>query len=369
MNAERIVRVEYGGDALQVLADLMLDQASAELPDLSQRVVLLAQPGAIARFQYLLLDASARRAVPALIPPTIDTLRAWLRRFAPTRAILSEAERELMLLEALGEYPALSARTGTWPLIHSVLELFDDLNLNAGRFPDDLSALTHRLAQAYGINEALLRSSCHVDGAAFAPLTNEAELVYRLWHAWREQLTELDVLDASQALTGSLEQSLTRLDRVKHIYLVGHVTLRKAECAWAKTLLERGQLSLIVQGQTGTQGYHPDSPLTELLNELGAPPAQPVVADGYAQTLDLALGAGDIDLPTRIRTQTARYPNSPLQERLQLYEAQHAEDEACAIDLQVRRWWLGGRRDIGIVTNDRKLARRVRALLERAHIA
>jgi ATP-dependent helicase/nuclease subunit B len=358
LNAERIVRVEYGDDALQVLADLLLDQASAELPDLSRRVVLLAQPGAIARFQCLLLDSSARRAIPALIPPEIDTLRVWLRRFAPPCAILSEAERELMLLEALGEYPALSARTGTWPLIHSVLELFDELNLNAGQFPDDLTTLTYRLAKAYGI-----------DDAAFAPLTNEAQLVYRLWHAWREQLTELDVLDASQALTGSLEQSLARLDRAKHIYLVGHVNLSKAERAWAKALLLRGQLSLIVQGQTGARGYHPDSPLTELLSELGAPLAQPAARDGYAQALDLALSAGDIDLPTRIRTQTALYPNSPLQDRLHLYEAEHAEDEACAIDLQVRRWWLEGRRDIGIVTNDRKLARRVRALLERAHIA
>ena len=146
-----------------------------------------------------------------------------------------------MLLEALGEYPALSARTGTWPLIHSVLELFDELNLNAGQFPDDLTTLTYRLAKAYGI-----------DDAAFAPLTNEAQLVYRLWHAWREQLTELDVLDASQALTGSLEQSLARLDRAKHIYLVGHVNLSKAERAWAKALLLRGQLSLIVR-QTGTR--------------------------------------------------------------------------------------------------------------------
>jgi len=358
LNAERIVRVDYGADALQVLADLLLDRASAELPDLSRRVVLVAEPNAAARFQWLLLETSARRAIPALIPPAVDTLRGWIRRFAPARAILSEAERELILFEALGDYPALAARTGTWPLIQSLLALFDDLNLNTAALPDDFPALTRRLARAYGITET-----------NFAPLTNEAQLVHRLWHAWREQLTALNALDASQALVNSLEQSLTGLERLEHIYLVGHVRLSKAERAWVRSLLMRDRLTLVVQGQTGAQGYHPDGPLTELMNELDLPLARPAPRDGYAHFLDLALGAADVDLPTRLRAQTARYPGSPLQDRLQLYEARHAEDEACAIDLQVRRWWLEGRRDIGIVTNDRKLARRVRALLERAQIA
>ena len=358
MNADSIVQVEYGGDALRVLADLLLDQASAELPDLSHRVVLLASPGAIARFQGVLLDRATLRSLPALIPPVTDTLRAWLRRYAPERAILSEAERDLLLLEALNDYPGLAERTGTWPLIHSVLELFDDLNLNAGRFPNELSALTDCLARGYGIADT-----------DFVPLADEARLVYRLWQAWRERLAELDALDSSLALAASLQQSLTHLDAVKHIYLAGHVRLSKVELGWAKTLLARGRLSLIVQGQTGARGYHPDSALTEMLNELDAPQTQFDTVDGYTLALNLSLGEIDTDLTTRVRTLTERQPQSPLHDRLSLYEAGHAEDEACVIDLQVRRWWLEGWRDIGIVTNDRKLARRVRALLERANLA
>ncbi len=60
--------------------------------------------------------------------------------------------------------------------------------------------------------------------------------------------------------------------------------------------------------------------------------------------------------------------NSPATERLAVLDAAEAEPEARAIELQVRIWWLEGKRNIGIVTNDRKLARRVRALLERANI-
>jgi len=48
--------------------------------------------------------------------------------------------------------------------------------------------------------------------------------------------------------------------------------------------------------------------------------------------------------------------------------AADTEYEARAIDLQVRRWMTHNLQDIGIITNDRKLARRVRALLERSGV-
>ena len=64
----------------------------------------------------------------------------------------------------------------------------------------------------------------------------------------------------------------------------------------------------------------------------------------------------------------ARSPQSPLAEGMEIFAASSAEQEALAIDLQVRRWLLEGRQPLGIVTEDRRLARRVRALLERSGI-
>ena len=51
-----------------------------------------------------------------------------------------------------------------------------------------------------------------------------------------------------------------------------------------------------------------------------------------------------------------------------LFPAQGLEQEAEAAALQVRRWLLDGKRDIAVVAQDRLVARRVRALLERAEI-
>ena len=59
------------------------------------------------------------------------------------------------------------------------------------------------------------------------------------------------------------------------------------------------------------------------------------------------------------------HPTSPLSGRLQIAAAAGAEQQARVVEIQVRRWLLQGLRRIGIVTQDRRLARRLRALLER----
>ena len=70
----------------------------------------------------------------------------------------------------------------------------------------------------------------------------------------------------------------------------------------------------------------------------------------------------------RAKDFSKKFPSSPVTSRLSLFEAISAEQEAAAIDLQTRLWWLDGKHKIGIVTENRRLARRVRALLERADI-
>ncbi|HHO59543.1 MAG TPA: Dna2/Cas4 domain-containing protein, partial [Thiotrichales bacterium] len=49
--------------------------------------------------------------------------------------------------------------------------------------------------------------------------------------------------------------------------------------------------------------------------------------------------------------------------------AENEETQVRAIDLQVRQWLLAGQQNIGIICEDRKLARRLRALLDRADVS
>jgi ATP-dependent helicase/nuclease subunit B len=61
-------------------------------------------------------------------------------------------------------------------------------------------------------------------------------------------------------------------------------------------------------------------------------------------------------------------PEARLSGRLQLFGAHGLEQEAQAADVQIRRWLLEGKRSIAVVVQDRLVARRARALLERAGV-
>lgn len=63
-----------------------------------------------------------------------------------------------------------------------------------------------------------------------------------------------------------------------------------------------------------------------------------------------------------------RCPESPLRGRLELLEAHSLEQEAQALDSTVRAWLLAGKSAIAVIAQDRLVARRARALLERGQI-
>jgi ATP-dependent helicase/nuclease subunit B len=94
--------------------------------------------------------------------------------------------------------------------------------------------------------------------------------------------------------------------------------------------------------------------------------------DPYTHYLDsvfAGMAAEQTPLKERAQHFAAHHPVSPADERLLVYAAPNAEAEARAVDIQVRRWLLQGERRIAIISDDRRLARRVRALLERADVA
>ena len=81
--------------------------------------------------------------------------------------------------------------------------------------------------------------------------------------------------------------------------------------------------------------------------------------------------AGELDyagMRERARELQAAQPRSPIAGRLRIFGAANAEQEAQAVDVTVREWLLAGKRRIGIVVQDRSVARRARALPERARV-
>ena len=266
--------------------------------------------------------------------------------------------RAWTLYDVLRNPPKLSRRFGTWPLIDSLLILFDELNHQRQSLPVTLDDFQRQLADGYGIKHNRL-----------APLENEAELVFTLWQAWQQHLADNRLqgqLDGAGGRSGARSRGVADGCAALSCGLSGAVapgTRLDARRSGARVF------DLGAAWTSGGDARRPDAQLVKLLQELDLPTGAPKNAPPLAQLLDRVYTHDGHSLSVRAQTQRQSRPESPAGGHLAICEMADAEHEARAIDLQVRRWLLAGQHDIGIVTNDRKLARRVRALLERAHVA
>lgn len=341
-------------DALAVLAERLLADHAARLPLLDGIVVLLPDPAAAPRLRRLLLEGAAAAGHTALLGPRILSLAEWLGSIAPDRPVISDHGRELMLVEALREHRHLFGHGNLWSLADSLLDLFDELTLNRVGLPATLEEFRQRLIAGYG-----------PDSRALGALTLEANVVHTLWQAWHAQMEARDVIDGPSATLLRLAASLDHADQP--LYLAGFSRSNRAELEWLRLLLERGHARLFLQD---------DAPLWEELHAANGnmkpshyTEIRPTDDAPYAALLDQTLYPQPTPLAERARAFATRHPRSPAAGRLTIYAADGAEQEARSVELQVRHWLLQGCRSVAIITENRRLARRVRALLERAGVA
>ena len=366
----------YGQDILDEVAAHIIQSHQARLPDLTSVIVLLPSTQANTHFRKLLLKRAKPLGFSALLGPTVDTLTEWINKQATNQTpVLTEHQRELMLVEALVKHPSLYGEGSPWTLADSLLELFDELTEKHLGLPDNFEKFLRQIGDAYQLTN---------NDKAFntESLNNEARLVHTLWQAWRQQIQDSNVTDRHTNFLFKLKNSLKNITNYQNFYLVGFSHFFPGEIHWLKTLTTSRQASVWLQGSEQSISeqpiseqsindleYHPDVVIQKLLESLDSKATIKSPIDNYGQCLNTIFDNPDAAIKDRAQEFSKHHAESPLASRLSLYDARSDEQEALAIDLQTRRWLLDGKRNIGIVTENRRLARRVRALLERADIA
>lgn len=333
-------------------------------------MVLLPDPLAAPRLRRLLLAAAAEHGCNALLGPQITSLRDWAARHGDAQEImLSPQARELLLVEILQQHRELLGDSDPWLLAADLACLFAELTLHRAEIPGTVDGFIVRLRKAYGMALPL------------AALSDEAKLVHTLWQAWHRQLREAHELDPETAYLERLRASLDQADTYT-FYLAGGYELAPPERHWARTLAQRGRLCMLIQaGETAPAAEgenaapHPDHAIAALLQDWTVSSAAAEAPPPYTQFLESvyaprATGGEKTPLfAERARHHARQHPDGAASARLRVFRAMSAEDEARVIDIQIRRWLLAGHRRIGVVTEDRRLARRLRALLERADVS
>jgi len=333
MNNARALLLPPQADLAGRLAQAILARHRAELPDLSRLTVLLPGTGAAQALRRQL----GAQAGTALLGPHLLTLQQFAAERGGGPLPVAPAECRLILVEALRRYRNLFPGQNLWQLAEALFALFEELSLNAVALPEDIEAFAGRLLTAYGARP-------------LAALSREAQIIHTLWRAFLEETAGRS---PAAAYAATLRAAFADLRPDETVYLVGYDTLAGAERTALAAVPATAALEVWLHGRgEGRDGAATLAFCAQLGRE-----AEPLAGPDDARTrfLDAVLGAGTAHTS----------PDSP---GFSITLADGPEHEARCVDLAVRQALLDGCAAVAVVTEDRRLARRLRALLERAGI-
>lgn len=320
---------------LDALARLIVAREKTQLPDLSEVVVLLPDTGLASPLRERLLFHAHAVGATALVPPFIGTPDTWLAHVGADPPA-SEVRRTLSLLDVTGpvfsEHLPWLAPTERLALAHELRSIFDGWEQSP---PASLRALVELLARNYGVKDEL------------APMTDEARLVYECWQRWQTHLRSPRGASLKRARFSAQKPTMG----AGLTYVCGFQEWGRDEATWLARELRAGRAVFV--------GHAPPC----YIHELPAPVHAADTFDAADRALQAAFGAGGLD--QRVAEARSGASTSPLAGLIRWCEASGFEEEAQAVVSATLNFLSEGARSVGIVSMDRKLARRIRALLER----
>ena len=332
-----LARLPDHADVLGWAAQVLLEAHRSRLPDLSHLTLILPTPAASASLRRALL----REARTPLLGPTITTLEGFAQRGAHALP-LSALDCQLLLAGMLPAYVEFFGAQDHWALATDLFTLFEELSACSPELAQDEAGFRARIERGYG-------------GLSLSQISREAGAIHVLWRAYLQ-----DTRGRSPAVSylQNLKNALASLNADEQVALIGFDQLSPGELSLLKPMLDSGRLHIWLQGPQQGRGQQAG---VSLAQALGAATVIDVPASETTTALQVAFAEDDLPLSAR------RYPSGK-SAPMRSVCAQHTEHEARIVDLAIREALLKGTRDIAVVTQDRRLARRLRALLERAGI-
>lgn len=265
----------------------------------------------------------AAAGVPALLLPNMLTLGDWAASIKLETPIEPDTQRVALLYRTLRDNEWFKD-TDLWGLARELLSLIDELTRHHVSLPESQQAFTERLVAAYTARSG-------------ASLQFEARVVHELWYAM--VANSHDAVRAQQQRLAQLADTISQ-----PVYVLLTSDLSAPETQFLQRCRERVEVTLF--------------DLREQIKAAESCAAIACALQREAQQTDLRRDAAVLK----------NIPAASLSSGVQLFAAHGLEQEARAAEVQIRRWLLAGKKSIAVVVQDRLAARRVRALLERAHV-
>ncbi len=353
MTAPTVIEVPAQQNILHYTADFIFntfkrldtEQAYAvQSPDFSKLVVFLPHAQVTQQFNEALCD-SLNSEINAIIPPWSGTLKNWANQFAknehPQYQVIGEHARQLLFIEALQQHPDLFKEENQWQVTQTLLQLFDELSLNQANIFNSAEEWKQQLQHAYGVND----DNEH--------LLYESKLVYTLWFAWQQQLEENQLYDETGDYLSRLKNAASAIDKQQHFICLGLSLYTKTEQDFIQRLIESDQCHVIDYASTINIASGNDT----------------ATASTYSAFISEAFVQSEQSIKQRAKQFAEKYSVDSYQDiPFSTYLAGSEEEQIRAIDYYVRLNIINGKNNIAVISEDRRLSRRLRALLERANI-
>ena len=339
MTDARLLLISPAEDFPRAVARQVLDAHRNALPDLSGLTLVVPQ----AALATALRIALVQEAGGALLMPRVLTLSALA---APETPPASALACQMRLAEAVSRFRFLFPGQAPLRVAEALYTLFDELERESVTLPDDEAELEALLQKGYGA------------AAALPALSREAQIVHRLHRAFREELGNRAPAVAERE---ALARTLAQWPAEAPLWFVGFDTLTRSDAAAIRTSLALPQARFVAQGASGRAAQA----LRSLVDSLGLGLEEDAPRTGRSRWLSAAFAPEPSALT---RAETLRGETLDLGD-LAIVTATDPEHEAQCADFAVREALLAGAKRIIVVSDDRRLARRLRARLERAGIA
>ncbi|CAG0124913.1 hypothetical protein RHDC2_00758 [Rhodocyclaceae bacterium] len=332
----------------------ILSQHTHEIPDLRRIMVLLpdyhvAQP--------LAQNLARAASLPALLLPQMLTLNDWAQSVPLAQSVTPNTCRATTLYQALRERRWF-ADADLWGIVRELLTLLDDLTHHHVTLPQSEEDFLAQLEQAYQARR----------GSA---MQFEARVVHELWYAMQSS----GELDAARAYQQRLAQLAQQASAPLYVFVASDLAVPEAcfleayaehapvTCFDLREMMAREASCAVLLTLSPTLSRKREreptySPL-------------PLAGEGQRESGGVSLRDQSIHLREHFPHSALNNPSTGsgrTERKLRLFAAHGLEHEARAADVQVRRWLLAEKKNIAIVAQDRLVARRVRALLERSGV-
>ena len=328
----------------------ILKTHSELLPDLHNITIFLPSLQYQNEFCIKLVKNAEKYNFNALILPRCTTLHEWaFSNYPPDKPLLSQHSRELIFVDALKQQPSLFSNTNPWAIASELLSLFDAMLLNNLK------------------NISIENQLEDANSSIPAVISQEADLVKILWEAWKQQLSIEHALDPIAAYVNALDNIEVLKDSI--FYTIGIDDISQCELSLLckietvsnlKTFLYANDTKLSNKSeQTIRKHSHANIYGDQYSYDRISP---------YSKFLDSVFADNKLNIKQRADKFVEKYSNSPVNSKLFIYKCDSFEIHAKAIDIKIRKWIYDDKKNIAVVSTDRKLVRRLRAVLEHANI-